>query len=148
VKQLFILDLKSNCIKQVFDNLVTALREQIKKGVLAVEVSDKKITRSHNQNRYFHKLVLLIAEQQAGGKATAKECERVKREIKHRIGLIEKEMLNGELITSIRSTADLSVDEFSNLIEQTISVCAFLEIKYPVPEFFGYDSSKIIKKDG
>ena len=116
----------------VFKNLVTTIRERDSSGTTVVTVSDKKITRSTQQNRYFHKLVSLIAEQQGS------DAEKVKREIKHKIGLVEKQLINGELITIIKSTADLKVDEFSKLIEATIGVCVFLGISYPTPDYYGF----------
>ena len=132
----FVFNVKDANVKNVFNNLVTTLKTKIKHGSIVVTLSDKKITRSNQQNRYFHKLVDLIAEQQGN------DAERVKREIKHKIGLIEKQLINGELITIIKSTADLRVDEFSKLIEETISVCVFLEISYPTPDYYGFKIDK------
>ena len=132
----FVFNVKDANIKSVFNNLVTTLRARVKHGSIVVTLSDKKVTRSSQQNRYFHKLVGLIAEQQGN------DAERVKREIKHKIGLIEKQLINGELITIIKSTADLRVDEFSKLIEETISVCVFLEISYPTPDYYGFKIDK------
>ena len=132
----FVLSIKDANIKSVFDNLVATLRARVKSSSIVVTLSDKKLTRSNQQNRYFHKLVGLIAEQQGN------DAERVKREIKHKIGLIERQMINSELITIIKSTADLKVDEFSALIEATISVCVFLEISYPTPDYYGFKIGK------
>lgn len=132
----FVFNVKDANIKSVFNNLVTTLRARVKHGSVVVTLSDKKVTRSNQQNRYFHKLVGLIAEQQGN------DAERVKREIKHKLGLVEKQMINSELITIIKSTADLKVDEFSKLIEATISVCVFLEISYPTPDFYGFEIGK------
>ena len=132
----FVFNVKDANIKSVFNNLVTTLRARVKHGSIVVTLSDKKVTRSSQQNRYFHKLVGLIAEQQGN------DAERVKREIKHKIGLIEKQLINGELITIIKSTADLKVDEFSKLIEATIGVCVFLEISYPTPDYYGFKIDK------
>jgi len=133
VKESFIIDRKNQSAKTVFNNVVNAIRSLSHEGVLVIELSFKKVTRSYQQNRYFHKLVGLIAEKQG------EDLERVKRQIKHKIGLIEKDMVNGELITIIKSTADLSVEEFSQLIEQTITVCQYLEIQYPIPAHYGFD---------
>lgn len=129
----FVIDRKNPGAKVIFNNVINAIRSLSQEGVLVVELSFKKLTRSHQQNRYFHKLVGLIAEYQG------ENPERVKRQIKHSIGLIEKDMINGELITMIKSTADLTVDEFSQLIEQTISVCQYLDIQYPIPSHYGFD---------
>lgn len=117
----------------VFNNLVLALRGKVKSGVVSVTLSDKKQSRSSQQNRYFHQLVGLVAKEQG-------ECpQRLKKQIKHKLGLIEKDFINGELITQIRSTADLNKEEFSRLIEQVISVCVYLQISYPQPSYFGFD---------
>ena len=132
----FVLNIEDLKIKGVFNNLVATLRTRVKSNSIVVTLSDKKVTRSGQQNRYFHKLVGLIAEHQGN------DPERVKREIKHKIGLVEKQIINSELITIIKSTADLKVDEFSKLIEATISVCVFLEISYPTPDYYGFKIDK------
>jgi len=132
----FVLNVEDLNIKSVFNNLVATLRTRVKSNSIVVTLSDKKVTRSGQQNRYFHKLVGLIAEHQGN------DAERVKREIKHKIGLVEKQIINSELITIIKSTADLKVDEFSKLIEATISVCVFLEISYPTPDHYGFKIDK------
>ena len=130
---IYVVDLKNPNVKQVVDNMINDLRRESKKGPLTVTISDKKSKRSVQQNAYAHKLIGLIAEHQG------ESLESVKRQIKHRIGLIEKRMINGELITEIRSTADLNKDEFSKLIEQVITVCEYLGIDYPTPERYGFE---------
>lgn len=131
-KETFVLDIKNQSLLQVFNSMVALMRQMVKQGVVVVDFGYKKLTRSNQQNRYFHKLVGLVAEHQG------EDAEKVKRQIKHSIGLIEKELINGELITIIKSTADLTVDDFSKLIEETIKICVYLEIDYPVPETYGY----------
>lgn len=120
--------------KQIIDNALNEVREIYKSGkTVVIDVKDGKLSRSNQANSYAHKLIGLIAEHQG------ESLESIKKQIKHRIGLIEKEMINGELITAIRSTADLNKEEFSKFIEQIISVCQYLEIKYPIPDEYGFN---------
>lgn len=120
--------------KQIIDNALNEVREIYKSGkTVVIDVKEGKIARSNQANAYAHKLIGLIAEHQG------ESLESIKKQIKHRIGLIEKEMINGELITAIRSTADLNKEEFSQFIEQIIAVCQYLEIKYPVPDEYGFN---------
>lgn len=129
----YLIDKTNPQVKQVVDNMLDELRRMVKDKPVTVNLSHATSTRSIQQNAYLHKLLGLIADYQG------ESLESVKRQIKHRIGLIEKHMINGELITEIRSTADLNKDEFSKLIEQVITVCEYLGIDYPVPDSFGFD---------
>lgn len=129
----YLIDKSNPNVKAVFDNMTHELRAMAKSKPVVVKLSANKPKRSIQQNAYFHKLIQIIAEYQG------EDLESVKRQIKHRIGLIEKHMVNGELITEIKSTASLSVDDFSKLIEQTITVCEYLNLEYPKPDAFGFD---------
>ncbi len=130
---MYVLSKKNPQVKQVFESLIEELRAIVSCNKDAVvNVSIAKQSKSRKAEKYFHKLVGLIADE------TGVSAKLMKIEIKCRIGLIEKITVNNVEITTVLSTSDLTSADYSLLISETIKVCQLMNISYPVPEYYGY----------
>lgn len=121
-------------VKAIVDRAIDEARERYKAGE-DVEIVIKKAekSRTSQQNKYFHGLLGLLANH------AGYEPERLKIEIKHQLGLIEKVLINGEVITSIKSTAQLNTEDFGKLINTVQSLLDQMGVTYPLPSEQGYN---------
>ena len=121
-------------VKQIVDSAINEARERFKAGEdveIVIKKADKN--RTSQQNKYFHGLVGILA------KHAGYEPDRLKVEIKYQIGLIEKVLINGEVITSIKSTAQLNTEDFGKLIDTVQNLLDQMGVTYPLPNEQGYD---------
>ena len=92
------------------------------------------MSRSKQQNAYLHVLFRLIS------KETGYTEDEVKDMIKDSLNLwVTRTRKDGTQFEALRSTAEMTTDEMSNLIDQTLVICSKLGIKYPDRRHFGYD---------
>jgi hypothetical protein len=99
-----------------------------------ITIEPHKASRSKQQNAYMHVLFRLIS------KETGYTEDEVKDMIKDSLNLwVTRTRKDGTQFEALRSTAEMTTDEMSNLIDQTLVICSKLGIKYPDRRHFGYD---------
>lgn len=118
-------------LRRLADNTLNTIREAFKSGDVEVSIGKAKKSRTAQQNRYVWMLFGLIERE------TGQDKEDIKDRVMHALGFKKSKWINGEAVTTIRSTTTLSREEFGTLIEATQNLCEQLEIEYPLPVHFG-----------
>lgn len=130
-------------LRRLADNTLNAVREAFKSGDVEVTIGKAKKSRTAQQNRYVWMLFGLIE------KETGQDKEDIKDRVMHALGFFKKKWVNGEAVTTIRSTTKLNRDEFGTLIDATQQLCVNLGIDYPIPEALGmnFNDKKAVKSE-
>lgn len=122
-------------LRFIIDNLITEARQLYKEGKnVKLSVSENKQNKSMQQRKYAHACISVIA------KEIGYDAQRLKIDIKHKIGLIEKVYTNGEVVTVITSTEQLTKEQYGAFIEAILQLGASLNINLPEPRMFGYET--------
>lgn len=147
-EQKSIYELEKNRIKasnrKILNNLIEELGNQLKKEDIVVTISKATKKRTLPQNSYFHVLLGIVSE------ASGWDADKLKRDLKIQIGLIEDTIVDGKMYHIVRSTADLNTTDFGKLIDAIIQMIHFLnseleedkKIRYFEPSHYGMDFNK------
>ena len=95
-------------------------------GVWEVVIRPYNKRRSNPQNDCFHGWVHIIAD------TLGMETSALKMALKVKCGLMEKHMASGEAVYVLRSSADLTKDEFAILLDHTQVLADSHGIKLPL----------------
>ena len=121
-------------LKQVADNALAHAREIYKQGkAVEIIVREAKCTKTAQQRKYAHACLGVIA------KDIGYDPQRLKVDIKVQLGLIEKIYTNGQVITQITSTEQLTKEQYGAFIDAILGLAAELNIKLPEARHYGYD---------
>ena len=123
--------------KAIWSNLVAVIKS-IWQSDLVITIEQKRPRKSTQQRAYAHVLIDYIAEY------VGTTPERLKRDIKIRIGLIETEVVGGKVYTFVTSTEDLNKQQYSIFIEEVLAVAESLSSSdssfiVPRPGYFGFN---------
>ena len=123
--------------KAIWSNLV-AIVKSIWSNDLTITIEQLKPRKTTQQRAYAHVLIDYIAEY------VGISPDRLKRDIKIRIGLIETEVVTGKVYTFVTSTEDLNKQQYSAFIEEIVGVAQSLSsadasFKIPSPDYFGFN---------
>lgn len=116
---------------EIFERAREEARRQYREHDVLIEIGKFSKSRTGQQNRYFWALVGLIADE------TGQPKEDIKDRLMHALGHKQMKWVNGEAITVIKSTTQLNVEQFGELIEATQQLCRALNINYPEPGHYG-----------
>ena len=123
-------------LAQITEAAINEAREIYKSGKsVKIAVLENKISKSTQQRKYAHACIGVIA------KDLGYDAQRLKIDIKHKLGLIEKVYTNGEVITVITSTESLTKEQYGSFIEAILQLGASLNIVLPEPRIFGYETN-------
>jgi hypothetical protein len=126
----------ANNLKQITDSAINEAREIYKAGKnVKLSVSENKQSKSTQQRKYAHACISVIA------KDIGYDAQRLKIDIKHKLGLIEKVYTNGEVVTVITSTEQLTKEQYGAFIEAILQLGVSLNINLPEPRMFGYETA-------
>ena len=105
---------------------------------LVITIEQMKPRKTTQQRAYAHVVIDAIAEY------VGTTPDRLKRDIKIRIGLIETEVVAGKVYTFVTSTEDLDKQQYSIFIEEVLAVAESLSSSdssfiVPRPGYFGFN---------
>lgn len=117
--------------EKVRDNLI---KEIISLPFNKFEVTIKKIGKTRQQEKYWHKLVGIVADFQG------EHPEEMKMKLKYDwLPLREIKTMSGEIYLYPVSTVKLKKEQYTLLIEKTLVLGNILGLKLPRPSDLGYD---------
>lgn len=97
---------------------------------MGLVVTISKPTRSNTQNAYYWNILEIISKDQGDDK------ESLHDQLKWSVfGPVYKEYKN-ETIATVRSSRDLSKEDFGKLIEAAMTLAAYLNIKIPAKSYY------------
>lgn len=121
--------LKSDAVRE---NLISYLRTlPVSKGL---EIRIHKANKTPPQRAYWHCMVRIISEDV--GKTEAALKEELKAEW---LPVREHKRGDGKIVLLPKPTEDLTKEEYSELIERTLALAAFLGITIPSPYHMGIE---------
>ena len=130
----FYLQQKNAQVKVVFDNAIDHMRALYKAGKnVKISISENRDKKTDQQRKYAHACISIIA------KEIGYEPDRLKIDIKVKLGLIEKIYVSGEILTRVKSTEDLDVEQYGKFINAIVQLAGQMDIKLPQTREFGYE---------
>ena len=130
----FYLQQKNAQVKVVFDNAIDHMRALYKAGKnVKISISENRDKKTDQQRKYAHACISIIA------KEIGYESDRLKIDIKVKLGLIEKIYVSGEILTRVKSTEDLDVEQYGKFINAIVQLAGQMDIKLPQTRDFGYE---------
>jgi len=122
-------------LKQITDTALQEARSIYKSGkTVQITIKEAKCSKTAQQRKYAHACLGVIA------KDIGYDPQRLKIDIKHKLGLIEKVYTNGEIITVITSTEQLTKEQYGAFIDAILQLGQSLNIALPEPRMFGYEA--------
>lgn len=113
---------KSNCIREI---------QTLPLGKFYVGISEKK--RSNCQNRLWHKWVTIMANEKGYSQEDMKHLLKL-----HIIGTTDFiNQKTGEVVERVKSSSELSVSEFTELMDGTFLLATQEGIQLPTPDYYG-----------
>lgn len=119
---------------QVFGNLLKDLSQLNQYKNWIVTIKEGKESKTSQQRSYFHALLDIIS------KHTGDSIDDLKTRACWALGFVrDVKLKNGETIKERESTEKLTKEQYSQLIDAAKTMCQFLELQYPDPNYFGMD---------
>ena len=99
-----------------------------------VEIKPHEKRKTRQQEKYFHKLLNIVCD------FTGDDITDMKRRVAWSCDLKETfTTQDGEVVQVPKTTSGLLVSEYSVLIEAAQLLCAELDLKYPMPDYYGLE---------
>ena len=98
-----------------------------------VTIEPHKAKRTLQQNAYIHVLADLLVE------FSGYTLVQIKRMLAAKCDLFDIYPINGKMEKSPKHTSDMTVKELNEVISMAQTLCMELGIKYPDPNWYGYE---------